>query len=352
MSTPPAEIAIAGRAIGPDRPPYVIAELSGNHNGRIERAFALIEAAKEAGADAVKLQTYTADTMTIDCDGEDFVIRGGLWDGRRLYELYQEASTPWDWHPRLFEKGRELGITVFSTPFDETAVEFLQGLDAPAYKIASFELLDPPLIQRCARTGRPLIVSTGMSTADEIAEALATARAEAASEIVLLHCVSSYPAATKQANVRSIPYLASTFGVQVGLSDHTLDNVAAVSAVALGATVLEKHFTLRRTDGGPDAAFSLEPEEFRKLVQDVRAAWEARGESGLLRTEAELEMRRFRRSLYAVKDIRGGEPISRENVRAIRPGFGLAPKHLGEVVGRKAAQDIRRGEPLTWAKLA
>jgi pseudaminic acid synthase len=341
------DICIVGRPIGPGQPPYVIAELSGNHNGRIERAFALMEAAKAAGADAVKLQTYTADTITLDHDGPEFLIEGGLWHGRRLYELYQEAHTPWEWHEALFDKGRELGITVFSTPFDPTAVDFLEQLAVPAYKIASFEIIDLPLIQRVARTGKPLIVSTGMATLLEIGEAVDTARSAGCRDLVLLHCVSGYPTPPEELNLKTIPDLAARFGVPVGLSDHTLGTAVAVTATALGALAVEKHVTLRRADGGPDAAFSLEPEELERLVEECRIAQASLGRADYSRKPSESVSAQHRRSLYAVRDIRAGEPFTSENVRSIRPGFGLPPKLLPQVLGRRAIRDIRRGEALS-----
>ena len=342
------EFVLDGRTINKDHPPYVVAELSGNHNGSLERALAIMEAAKTAGADAVKLQTYTADTMTIDHDGSDFAIEGGLWAGRRLYELYQEAATPWEWHEALFEKGRELGITVFSTPFDVTAVEFLERLNAPAYKIASFEAIDLPLIARVAATGKPIILSTGMTDLAELAEAVETARQNGCRSLALLHCVSAYPAPVEEANLRTIPHLAEAFGTATGLSDHTRGNAVAVAAVAVGAAILEKHFTLNRADGGPDAAFSLEPAELEALVNDCRNAWRAIGHVFYGRTASETGSVQFRRSLYAVTDIAKGERLTSDNVRSIRPGYGLAPKHLPELLTRTARRSIARGTPLTW----
>jgi N-acetylneuraminate synthase len=345
------EIAIAGRPIGPGHPPYVIAEMSGNHNGQIDRAFALIEAAKAARADAVKLQTYTADTITIDHDGPGFVIEGGLWNGRKLHELYQEAHTPWHWHPALFEKAREVGITLFSSPFEPTAVAFLEGLDAPAYKVASFEIVDTPLIAAMAATGKPLIVSTGLASPEDIADAVAAARGAGDGGIVLLHCTSGYPTPASQMHLRTMGDLAARHGALVGLSDHTMGTAVAVAAVALGACVIEKHFTLARADGGPDAAFSLEPGELARLTRDCRDAWEALGDVRYEEVEAEAAARDHRRSLYVVADVRRGEPLTPANVRSIRPGHGLAPKHLAAILGRPAARDLKRGEPLDWAML-
>ena len=339
-----AGFSIAGRPIGPDAPPFIIAELSGNHNGRIERAMALIDAAADAGADAVKLQTYTADTITIDHDGPGFVIEGGLWSGRTLHDLYSEAFTPYEWHAALFEHARARGLIAFSSPFDETAVELLEGLDAPAFKIASFEATDLPLIERAARSGKPLIISTGMTSQAEIAEATGTARA-AGVQLALLHCVSTYPARFADANLRMIPRLAEDFDCIAGLSDHTPGTAAAVAGVALGACIIEKHFTLRRADGGPDAAFSLEPEELAQLVRDCRNAWEALGAADYRRGEAESANRQFRRSLYVVRDVKKGAALGAADVRSIRPGFGLEPKRLPQVLGRAASRDLFRGEP-------
>ena len=345
MSLP--RVTIAGRDIGPDQPPYVIAELSGNHNGDIERAFAIMAAAKQAGADAIKIQTYTADTMTIDHDGPEFTIEGGLWDGRRLYELYEWAHTPWDWHDDLFAKGRELGITVFSTPFDATAVDFLETFDVPAYKIASFELIDLPLIEQVAATGKPMILSTGMADLAEIEEAVATARDAGCRELIVLHCVSGYPTPPGDSNLRTLSELADKFNAVVGLSDHTLGIGVSVAATALGAAVIEKHVTLRREDGGPDAAFSLEPAELSALVNETHAAWAALGTAGFERRASEQPNMIFRRSLYVVANVKKGEPLTEKNIRAIRPGYGLAPKHLKELLGCPAARDLKRGEPVS-----
>jgi N-acetylneuraminate synthase len=337
--------AIADRQIGPAAPPFVIAELSGNHNGRLERALELIDAAADAGADAVKLQTYTADTITLDHDGPGFVIEEGLWAGRTLHDLYSEAFTPYEWHEALFERARVRGLIAFSSPFDETAVELLEKLNAPAFKIASFEATDLPLIRRAARSGRPLIISTGMTSFEEIAEAVGAARAAGAAT-ALLHCVSAYPAAHADANLRMIPRLAQDFDCPAGLSDHTLGTAAAVAAVALGACIIEKHMTLARADGGPDAAFSLEPHEMRALVEDCRNAWEALGAQDYRRGAAETSNRQFRRSLYVVRNVAKGAVLTAADVRSIRPGFGLEPKRLAEVLGRRAGRDLARGEPL------
>ncbi|HEX4184094.1 MAG TPA: pseudaminic acid synthase [Caulobacteraceae bacterium] len=344
-------VAIAGRPIGPDQPPYVIAEMSGNHNGDIGRAVALIEAAKAAGADAVKLQTYTADTITIDHDGPGFVVEGGLWAGRKLYELYQEAHTPWEWHERLFDKAREIGITAFSSPFDPTAVDFLDSLGAPAFKVASFEIVDTPLIAKMARTGKPLIISTGLASPDDIADAVAAARGAGGRNLILLHCTSGYPTPASQMHLRTMQNLAQAHGTLVGLSDHTMGTAVAIAAVALGACVIEKHFTLARADGGVDSAFSLEPDELAGLVADCRDAWAALGSVHYEEVEAEASGRDHRRSLYVVADIARGEPLTERNIRSIRPGHGLAPKHLDAILGRPAARDLKRGEPLDWDQI-
>lgn len=341
-------ITINGRKIGPDYPPYIIAELSANHNGDINRAFAIMEEAKKAGADAIKLQTYTADTITLECDSEEFQIHGGLWDGKNLYQLYKEAQMPWEWHQPLFEKAKELGITIFSSPFDFTAVDLLEDLDAPAYKIASFELIDLPLIKRVAQTGKPMIMSTGMANAEEIAEAIATAQSNGCQELVVLHCVSGYPAPADQYNLRTIADMAERFDVLSGLSDHTIDNATAVAAVALGACLIEKHVTMDRNGGGADDSFSLEPHELAALCKDAQTAWSALGSVNYTRTEAEKGNVKFRRSLYIVQDIKAGEKITTHNVRSIRPGFGLPPKYLEQVLGQTVKIDVFKGTPLSF----
>lgn len=342
------ESVIAKRQIGTDQPPYIICELSGNHNGSLDRALQMMEAAAATGADAIKLQTYTPDTITIDHDGRGFRIEGGLWHGRTLYDLYREAHTPFEWHPALFSKGRELGVTVFSSPFDETATDLLDDLGTPAFKIASFEAVDLPLIAHVAAKGKPMIISTGMCNLAEISEAVRTARENGCRDPILLHCVSSYPAATEDSNVRTIPHLAEAFACVVGLSDHTFSSAAAVASIALGGAVIEKHFTLSRADGGPDAAFSLEPAEFRQLVEDCKSAWRALGRVTYDLQGSERGSFVFRRSLYVVEDIPAGGELTKANVRSIRPGYGLAPKHLPAVLGRRAARDLKRGEPLDW----
>lgn len=343
------EFSIQGRLIGVGHPPYVIAELSGNHNGDISRAFELIDACAAAGVDAVKLQTYTADTITIDHDGPGFVIQGGLWNGRKLHELYQEAHTPWSWHPALFERAAANAVHCFSSPFDATAVDFLESLHAPAYKIASFEIVDLQLIRKVAATGKPLIISTGMASDEEIAEAILAARGAGAGGVAVLHCVSGYPTPVEDINLARIRWLAEKHGCTIGLSDHTLDPWVPIAAVASGATIIEKHVTLRRADGGPDAAFSLEPEELKVLVEGVRVAQRALGSAQYGRTGSEAGNVVFRRSIYVVEDVKAGEVFTEANLRSIRPGHGLAPKYLQDVLGKHAVCDISRGTPMSRA---
>ena len=339
-------VTIAGRRIGPDHPPYIVAEMSGNHNGDIQRAFRILDAAKAAGADAVKIQTYRADTITIDHSGPGFVVDGGLWDGRRLIELYQEAHSPWDCHEPIFEHGRKIGITVFSSPFDATAVDLLEGLGAPAYKIASPELIDLPLIQCVARTGKPILMSTGMATLEEIAEAVEAARGAGATEIVVLHCTAAYPAPPEEANLATIAEIARRFDVIAGLSDHTLGTVVPGIAIALGADVIEKHFTLERAEGGVDSAFSLEPAELAELVRNSRIARRTVGVPAFAPTASEATVLKNRRSLYVVAPIAQGEVFTPQNVRSIRPGLGMKPKHFEAVLGHRAARDLAFGEAL------
>ena len=344
----PKSFQIAGRPVGQNQPPYIVAELSGNHNGDLGRALAFVEMAKDAGADAVKLQTYTADTMTINHNAPEFKIDTGLWAGRHLYELYQQAHTPWEWHPSLFDKAEKIGITIFSTPFDFTAVDFLKDLGAPAYKIASFEAVDLPLITKAAGAGKPLIISTGMANLDEIGEAVEAAKLAGCDEIALLHCVSAYPTPVAESNLRTLADISQRFGTVVGLSDHSLGSAVSVAAVGLGACIIEKHVTLSRKDGGPDAAFSLEPEELAQLTANCHDAWNALGKINYERPNSEAPNVIFRRSLYAVTDIAAGEIISASNVRSIRPGFGLSPKYLADILGRKVSKAIGRGTPISW----
>lgn len=343
------QITIGQKTIGTGFPVYVIAEVSANHHQKYEEAVKIIAAAKNAGADAVKLQTYTADTITISSDKEYFRVGGGtLWDGRNLHDLYREAYTPWEWHPRLKQVANDLGLDLFSTPFDNSAVDFLEVMKVPAHKVASFEIVDIPLLQKIARTGKPMIMSTGMATVEEIDEAVQAARAAGATQIALLKCTSAYPAAAEEMNLRTIPELSRRFGVPAGLSDHTTGVAVPIAAVALGACIIEKHLTLSRSEPGPDSAFSLEPHEFKAMVDSVRIAEKALGDVQFGCSPKEASSRVFRRSLFVVQDVKRGERFTEENVRSIRPGQGLHTRHLSEVLGLRARQDIERGTPLSW----
>jgi pseudaminic acid synthase len=346
------EIEISGRLIGPAHPPYVIAELSANHNGKLENALRIIDEAKKAGADAVKLQTYKPDTITLNCDSEDFKIRGGLWDGRTLHELYKEAHMPWDWHKPLFDHARQLGITIFSSPFDNTAIDLLEDLNAPAYKIASFEAVDLPLIKYAASTGKPMIISTGMADAEEIQEAIDAAREGGCKQLAVLHCVSGYPAPAEDYNLRTIPDMMKRYGVVTGLSDHTLGNTTAITSVAMGANIIEKHVTLSRTGGGPDDSFSLEPAELAELCINTKIAWAALGCVDYGRKSSEQGNVKFRRSLYFVKDMKSGDVITADCVRSVRPGYGLAPKYLTEILGIRILRDVSANSPIRAEILA
>lgn len=340
---------IGDRLVGPGQPAYIVAEMSGNHNHDYDAAVQIVKEAKDAGADAIKLQTYTADTLTIDCDAESFQIPdGNMWSGRTLFDLYTQAYTPWDWQPKLKAVAEEIGIELFSAPFDAAAVDFLEALDVNVYKIASFELVDLELIRKVAETGKPMIMSTGLSTLAEIEEAVAVARDAGCEELILLQCTSSYPASPADSNLRSIPHLAEMFGLPVGLSDHTHGTSIAIAGVAVGACLVEKHLRLRGAKGGPDAGFSMDPDELRDLVNGVRVVEEALGPVDYSVTESEEKNRCFRRSLFIIKDVREGEALSRENIRCIRPGNGLPPRFLPNVLGKMAARDLSRGEPLTW----
>jgi pseudaminic acid synthase len=343
------EINVNGRIIGPNHRPFIIAEMSGNHNQSLERALEIVEAAAKAGVDALKIQTYTADTMTLNMENPEFKIEDpdSLWKGSTLYQLYQQAYTPWEWHKPIFDKCRELGIIPFSTPFDETAVDFLEELDVPMYKIASFENNDIPLIKKVASTGKPMIISTGMATVAELDETIRVAREAGCKDLVLLKCTSTYPASPKNTNILTIPHMRELFNCQVGLSDHTMGVGVAVASVALGATVIEKHFTLSRADGGVDSAFSMEPEEMKALVIETERAWQALGEVKYGPTEKEKASLKFRRSIYVAKDIKAGEKFTKENIRVIRPGYGLAPKYYEQLLGKQAKVNIKAGTPLT-----
>ncbi|MFI6476619.1 pseudaminic acid synthase [Nonomuraea sp. NPDC050663] len=343
-------VEIEGRAIGPDSAPYIVAEMSGNHDGSLDRALEIVEAVAKAGAHAVKLQTYRADTITIDADGPQFRLSDGheLWGGERLYDLYEKAHTPWEWHGPIFERARELGLAAFSSPFDPSAVAFLEDLGVPAYKIASSELVDLPLIQQVAATGKPLIMSTGMATLSEIDAAVRAAREAGCPRPILLGCTASYPADVSESNLRALPVLSEAFGLPVGLSDHTPGIGAPVAAVALGACLVEKHVTLSREGGGVDSAFSLEPAELAALVAETERGWRALGRAVIGPRDSEREGLRFRRSLYVIADVREGQPVTPDNVRSIRPAGGLMPHAMGSVVGRTFRRDVSRGTPLTW----
>jgi pseudaminic acid synthase len=343
-------IDIGGRMIGIGNKPFVIAEMSGNHNQSLERALEIVEAAAKSGAHALKIQTYTPATMTLDIDEREFHISDSksLWAGTSLYELYGRAYTPWEWHKPIFDRAHELGLIAFSTPFDDSAVDFLEGLDVPCYKIASFENTDLPLIRRVAATGRPLIISTGMASVAELDEAVQTAREAGCLDLVLLKCTSTYPASPENTNILTIPHMRELFGCEVGLSDHTMGIGVSVASVALGATVIEKHFTLARADGGVDSAFSMEPSEMAQLVVETQRAWQALGKVNYGATAAEEQSRVFRRSIYASVDIAEGQPLTRDNIRIIRPGLGLPPKYFEQIIGRRVKQAIKRGTPISW----
>lgn len=342
-----ADFSIAGRPIGPNYPPYVIAELSANHNGKLDNAFKIIEQAKLAGADAVKLQTYTADTITLNCDSEQFQIQGGLWHGKTLYQLYQEAHMPWDWHRPLFDYAKELNITIFSSPFDFTAVDLLESLNAPAYKIASFEAVDLPLIRYVASTGKPIVISTGMANDEEIQEAIDAARQGGCTQLAILHCISGYPAPVEDYNLNTLRDMVSRFGVVTGLSDHTLDNVTAITSVALGASIFEKHVTLNRNGGGADDSFSLEPPDLQNLCSSVKTAWRAMGRVDYGLKSSEIGNAQFRRSLYFVQPLKAGSVLSPKDIRSVRPGYGLAPKYFDQIIGRRLRRDVLPNQPIS-----
>lgn len=342
-------ITINNHFIGDGYPPYVVAELSANHNGDINKAKEIIKIAKESGADAVKLQTYTPDTLTIDCSKADFLIKGGLWDGYKLYDLYKQAYTPFEWHKELFQYCADIEITCFSTPFDETAVDLLEQLNCPAYKIASFEMVDLPLIEYVAKTGKPMIISTGMANEYEIQEAINTAKENGCRDIILLHCISSYPAPIDQSNILTVPDIANKFNTLSGLSDHTLGTTVSVAAVALGACFIEKHFTISRKDKGPDSEFSMEPEEFKQLCSMAKDAWSSLGVAGYERKAAEQNNVVFRRSIYFVEDIKKGQLINENNIKRIRPGYGLSPKYFKDLIGKVVLNDVSRGDPVRWS---
>ncbi len=341
-------INIDGTLIGEGQPPYIVAETSANHNGSLDRAKQIMLSAKSSGANAIKLQTYTADTITIKSGHDDFLIKGGLWDGKTLYELYKWAETPFEWHKPLFDYARSIELTCFSTPFDETAVDLLEDLNTPAYKIASFEAIDLPLIRYVASTKKPIIISTGMANLEEVSEAVETAKASGCTELILLHCISSYPAPVEQSNLFTIPDLAKRFGVISGLSDHSLGTTVAVASVALGSAFIEKHFTLNRNDEGPDSSFSIEPNELEALCRDASVAWKALGKVGYDHKEAEKSNLKYRRSLYFVRDLALGHTITKQDIRSIRPGYGLAPKFIDNIIGEKLIRTVEFGDAVSW----
>lgn len=345
------EVEIAGRKIGPNHPPYIIAEISANHNGNMDKALRLIEIAKDSGADAVKIQTYTADTMTLNVDKEQFKIKGGLWDGRTLYDLYEEAHTPWEWHKKMFDHAKKVGITLFSSPFDETAIDFLQELGAPAFKVASFEATDIPLIEYMGKQKKPIIMSTGMANFAEITESVNALKKMGHEQLVLLHCVSAYPALAENYNLKTLVDLRDNFGVITGLSDHTLGTATSVASISLGACVIEKHFIEDRRDKGPDSEFSLEPAELKTLCEDCKTAWQAIGEVNYKRKGQEESNAVFRRSIYFSQNVRAGDIVSQQNIKRIRPGFGLEPKHFHAIMGKTIKQNKDKGEPVTWNDL-
>jgi N-acetylneuraminate synthase len=348
------EFRIQDKKIGSNNPPFIVAEMSGNHNQSLERALQIVQAAAATGAHAVKLQTYTADTITLDTDSADFFISdsNSLWKGSRLYDLYKKAYTPWEWHKPIMDKCKELGLICFSTPFDETAVDFLESLNVPCYKIASFEVVHLPLIKKIAQTGKPIIMSTGMASIAELDDAVKTARNNGCKDLILLKCTSSYPAEPSQSNILTIPHMQKLFDCQVGLSDHTLGIGVAVASVALGATFIEKHFTLARADGGVDSEFSLEPEEMRNLVIETKRAWQALGEVCYKPSGSEEKSMQFRRSLYVAQDMKSGDVFTQENLRIVRPGFGLSPKYYEEFLGKKVSRDLKKGTPVKWESIA
>jgi N-acetylneuraminate synthase len=343
---------INGREIGIDYPPYVIAEMSANHNGKLENALKIIEKAKMCGAHAIKIQTYRPDTITLDCNNDDFIINGGIWDGKTLYELYEEAHTPWDWHKPMFDFANDLGITIFSSPFDTSAVDLLEDLNAPAYKVASFEVVDLNLIKYIASTKKPMIISTGMANEEEIQQAISAAKESGCKELAILHCVSGYPAPAEEYNLRTITDMINRFGLLTGLSDHTLENTCALTSVALGACIIEKHFTLDRTRGGPDDSFSLEPNELTSLCKDLHTSWKSLGKVNYDIKPSEKANLKFRRSLYFVKDMNAGDEVTSDCIRSVRPGFGLSPKEFDFVIGRKVVRAIKHNTPVTISDIS